>query len=56
MNPVESLRSKLGSPIRFRLASDADQPRLIALINSAFSIETFLEGTRTDEARLAAML
>src|ERR1017187_450595 len=29
-----------------RVATDADRPRLIALVNSAFSIETFLEGTR----------
>jgi predicted N-acetyltransferase YhbS len=41
---------------RFRLAEVADGPRLIPLINSAFSIETFLEGTRTDEARLTAMM
>jgi ribosomal protein S18 acetylase RimI-like enzyme len=35
---------------------EADRPSLITLINSAFSIETFLEGTRTDEVRLAAMM
>jgi len=29
---------------------------LIPLINAAFAIETFLEGTRTDEARLAEMM
>jgi hypothetical protein len=29
---------------------------LIPLINSAFAIETFLEGTRTDEERLAGMM
>jgi ribosomal protein S18 acetylase RimI-like enzyme len=29
---------------------------VISLINSAFAIETFLEGTRTDEQRLAAMI
>jgi GNAT superfamily N-acetyltransferase len=52
----ERLKSKPASPIRVRLASDADLPRLIALINSAFAIETFLEGTRTDEERLAAMM
>ena len=45
-----------GSPIHFRLATPADRPRLIPLINSAFSIETFLEGTRTDEVRLAATM
>jgi predicted N-acetyltransferase YhbS len=56
MTQDESLTSKPGSLIRVRLASDADRPRLITLINTAFSIETFLEGTRTDEARLAAMM
>ena len=45
-----------GSPIRFRLAAEADHPRLIPLINSAFAIETFLEGTRTDDERLAATM
>jgi len=44
------------SSLRFRLAEAADFPRLIALVNAAYSIETFLEGTRTDEERLAAMM
>jgi predicted N-acetyltransferase YhbS len=44
------------SPLRIRLTSDADQPLLIPLINAAFAIETFLEGTRTDKERLAAMM
>ncbi len=42
--------------LSFRLATAADRPRLIPLINSAFAIETFLEGTRTDDERLAAMM
>ena len=41
---------------RVREAAAADRPRLISLINSAFSVETFLEGARTDEVRLAAMM
>ena len=45
-----------GSPTSVRLATEADRPRLIPLINAAFAIETFLEGTRTDEERLAAMM
>lgn len=45
-----------GIPLRFRPATATDQAQLIALINAAFSIETFLEGTRTDEARLAPMM
>jgi hypothetical protein len=44
------------SSIRIRLATDDDRPRLIPLINAAFAIETFLEGTRTDEERLATMM
>jgi len=39
-----------------RTAVAADRGRLIPFINSAFSIETFLEGTRTDDERLAAMM
>lgn len=39
-----------------RPAAEADIASLVPLINSAFSIETFLEGDRTDEADLAAMM
>ncbi|MGD0547339.1 MAG: GNAT family N-acetyltransferase [Terracidiphilus sp.] len=42
--------------IRIRPATAADRAHLISLINAAFGIETFLEGTRTDEERLAAMM
>lgn len=45
-----------GSLIRVRPAAKTDRSRLIPLINSAFAIETFLDGTRTDETRLAAMM
>lgn len=38
------------------MATVEDRPQLIGLINSAFSIEKFLEGTRTDEERLAATM
>ncbi len=48
--------SDLTSAIHVRPASDADRDRLIQLINSAYSIETFFEGTRTDEERLGAMM
>lgn len=41
---------------QYRLATADDAPRLIAMINAAFSIEEFLEGTRTDAVRLAAMM
>jgi ribosomal protein S18 acetylase RimI-like enzyme len=42
--------------LHIRLATPTDRPRLISVINSAFAIETFLEGTRTDDERLAAMM
>lgn len=42
--------------IRFREARFEDSPKLMELINAAFSIETFLEGTRTNEERLAQTL
>ena len=42
--------------LHFRIATAADKPRLIEMINAAFAVETFLEGTRTDEERLTAMM
>ena len=42
--------------LRIRPAVAADRPELIPLINSAFSVETFLQGPRTDEDRLAASM
>jgi predicted N-acetyltransferase YhbS len=52
----DRLSSAPDSPRRIRLATEADRARLIPLINAAFAIETFLEGTRTDEERLAGMM
>lgn len=42
--------------VRFRPATAADRSRLAPLINAAFAVETFLEGTRTDDERLAATM
>ena len=42
--------------IHFRDAVAADRAQLIALINTAFAVERFFDGTRTDEERLAAMM
>ena len=39
-----------------RSATPEDSSRLIPLINSAFSVETFLQGPRTDQQRLAAAM
>jgi GNAT superfamily N-acetyltransferase len=38
-----------------RTAAEADFPRMIPLINDAFAVETFLDGTRTDASRIAEM-
>ena len=52
--PSSTLNSN--SSIRMHLATEADRARLIPLIKTAFAIETFLEGRRTDEERLATMM
>ena len=46
--------SQSTSSLRIRLATEADIPRLVPMINAAFLVETFLEGTRTDLERLSA--
>src|SRR6516164_6207922 len=38
---------------QIRVASESDAPRLIPMVNDTFAIETFLDGTRTDEQRMA---
>ena len=52
----ENIRAGAEPKIDYRLATAEDAARIIPLVNSAFAIEDFLEGTRTDEARLAAMM
>jgi predicted N-acetyltransferase YhbS len=46
--------SQSAPSLRIRLATEADIPRLVPIINAAFTVETFLEGTRTDIDRLSA--
>ena len=53
---IDSMADNTVPDLCVRAAGDADRPRLIPLINAAFAIETFLEITRTDEERLAAMM
>ena len=43
-------------PIDIRPAHSGDIPALVSVINQAFAIEKFLDGTRTDEERLAATM
>jgi len=42
--------------LRTRPAAPADLPRLVRIINAAYSIESFLDGTRTDLEHLTASL
>ena len=48
--------SGLETTLAIRLATEADTVRLKHLVNTAFSIETFLDGTRTSDESLAAMM
>jgi len=41
------------SDIKIRTATRDDAPAIIPLVNAAFVVEDFLEGTRTDAERLA---
>ena len=56
MTQNDRFSSDPDSTLRIRPATAADRLHLIPLINSAFAIETFFEGTRTDEERLAAVM
>lgn len=49
-------RSVQKSDIHIRIATMADRSAMMPAINQAFAIEKFLEGTRTDETRLAEMM
>lgn len=42
--------------IHIRIATMDDRTAMMPAINAAFAIEKFLEGTRTDEARLGEMM
>jgi len=42
--------------LNIRMATAGDIPAIILIVNAAFAIESFLEGTRTDEERMSAMM
>lgn len=44
------------TPVQVRLATTAEMPAIIPVVNAAFAIQTFFEGTRTDEGRMAEMM
>jgi GNAT superfamily N-acetyltransferase len=51
-----NLSPSSNTALRPRLATAADRDRLIALVNSAYAIEDFLEGTRTDVERMESSM
>jgi ribosomal protein S18 acetylase RimI-like enzyme len=51
----ENMQRSSVSP-RIRIAEMSDVAGLVPMINAAFAVETFFDGTRTDETRLAAMM
>jgi ribosomal protein S18 acetylase RimI-like enzyme len=48
--------ARSNSSFTVRPATAADMAHMIALVNAAFAVETFIDGTRTDEERLAEMM
>ena len=44
------------SSLHIRVAIATDMPQMVSIVNAAFAIEDFLEGTRTDEQRMAEVM
>jgi ribosomal protein S18 acetylase RimI-like enzyme len=42
--------------IRIRIATADDMAAVVPIVNAAFAVETFIDGTRTDEERMAGMM
>ena len=51
-----SQRSKPDIPVTIRVSNAGDVPSIISVTNAAFAVETFLDGSRTNQERLTAML
>jgi len=48
--------AKSKSTLQVRMATAADMAAMISLVNTAFEVESFLEGTRTDAQRMSEMM
>lgn len=48
-------RVSANSRLRIRPAKPEDTARIVQVVNEAFAVEKFIDGTRTDEARFAEM-
>jgi len=42
--------------LEIRIATAGDVPAMIPVVNAAFSVEAFIDGTRTDEERMSEMM
>jgi ribosomal protein S18 acetylase RimI-like enzyme len=55
--PLSCIRPiQVPDAIQVRLATPADVPAIVAVVNAAFAIETFIEGERTDQAQILEMM
>jgi predicted N-acetyltransferase YhbS len=52
---IKNQKSKIKNAMHIRLATMADMSQMIPIINAAFSVEEFIDGTRTDLERLPPM-
>jgi GNAT superfamily N-acetyltransferase len=43
-------------PKSIRMATSADRPRIIPVVNAAFAIEAFIDGPRIDDAQMAELM
>lgn len=50
------MKTALGRSAQIRQASASDMHAMISVVNAAFAVEDFLEGTRTDEERMSEMM
>jgi predicted N-acetyltransferase YhbS len=55
VTPISGVRI-MPSQVSIRVATATDIPAIAAVVNSAFEIETFLDGTRTDNQNIAEMM
>jgi GNAT superfamily N-acetyltransferase len=55
-NPTGSAGADPQPQLRIRIASAGDIAAMIPVVNAAFAIETFIDGTRTDRERISEML
>ena len=56
MVPFQTTDMSTEHDLRIRLATSADRAAMIPMVNAAFAVEAFLDGTRTDEERMSELM